>query len=311
MARRHKHEEHANHEAWAIPYGDLITLLLAFFVVMYAMSSVNEGKYRVLSDSLVAAFNGAPKTLEPIQVGEKQLGPGADAAINLVRQPMIETQPRRSIAPIAMAQMSMPTDPAGQHDELAGVANEVEQSMSDLIDRELVTVRRHGKWVEVEIKTDILFPSGVATLSPAAEQVLQQLAETLKPFPNAIRVEGHTDNRPISTSAFPSNWELSAARAASVVHLFTRAGMDPARLAVIGLGENRPAQSNATPEGRNANRRVLLVILGGSNRPEGDYAGERGQEEEEEEAPPMPEALPKPATVEASLPPASTSRTLP
>jgi len=309
MARRHKHEEHANHEAWAIPYGDLITLLLAFFVVMYAMSSVNEGKYRVLSDSLVAAFNGAPKTLEPIQVGEKQLGPGADAALNLVRQPMIETQPRRSIAPIGMAQMSMPTDPAAQRDELAGVANEVEQSMSDLIDRELVTVRRHGKWVEVEIKTDILFPSGVATLSPAAEQVLQQLAETLKPFPNAIRVEGHTDNRPISTSAFPSNWELSAARAASVVHLFTRAGMDPARLAVIGLGENRPAQSNATPEGRNANRRVLLVILGGSNLPEGDYAGERGQEEEE--APPLPEALPKPATVEASLPPASTSRTLP
>ena len=77
--RRHKHEEHVNHEAWAIPYGDLITLLLAFFVVMYAMSSVNEGKYRVLSDSLVAAFNGAPKTLEPIQVGEKQVGPGADS----------------------------------------------------------------------------------------------------------------------------------------------------------------------------------------------------------------------------------------
>jgi chemotaxis protein MotB len=309
MGRRHKHEEHANHEAWAIPYGDLITLLLAFFVVMYAMSSVNEGKYRVLSDSLVAAFNGAPKALEPIQVGEKQLGTGADLSINLVRQPVIETQPRRTIAPIGMAQTAMPSDPAGQREELAGVANEVEQSMSDLIDRELVTVRRHGKWVEVEIKTDILFPSGVATLSPPAERVLQQLAETLKPFPNAIRVEGHTDNRPINTSAFPSNWELSAARAASVVHLFTRAGMDPTRLAVIGLGENRPAQSNATPEGRNANRRVLLVILGGSNRPEGDYAGERGQEEEE--PPPIPEALPQPATVEASLPPASTNRVLP
>jgi chemotaxis protein MotB len=305
MARRHKHEEHANHEAWAIPYGDLITLLLAFFVVMYAMSSVNEGKYRVLSDSLVAAFNGAPKTLEPIQVGEKQMGPGAELAINIARQPMIETQSRRSIAPIAMAQLPMPPDPAGQSEELAGVANEVEQSMSDLIDRELVTVRRHGKWVEVEIKTDILFPSGVATLSPAAEQVLQQLAETLKPFPNAIRVEGHTDNRPISTSAFPSNWELSAARAASVVHLFTRAGMDPARLAVIGLGENRPAQSNATAEGRNANRRVLLVILSGNQRPEGDYAGERGEESEEPAT--VPEALPKPASVEASLPSTATN----
>jgi chemotaxis protein MotB len=304
MARRHKHEEHANHEAWAIPYGDLITLLLAFFVVMYAMSSVNEGKYRVLSDSLVAAFNGAPKTMEPIQVGEKQAGPGADLAMNLVQMPAIQSQPQRSIAPIPMA-MSMPADAAGQRAELAGVADEVEQAMSDLIDRELVTVRRHGNWVEVEIKTDILFPSGVATLSPPAEQVLVQLAETLKPFPNSIRVEGHTDNRPINTAAFPSNWELSAARAASVVHLFTRAGMDPARLAVIGLGENRPSQSNATAEGRNANRRVLLVILSGTQRPEGDYAGERGEESEEPAT--VPEALPKPASVEASLPSTATN----
>ena len=309
MARRHKHEEHANHEAWAIPYGDLITLLLAFFVVMYAMSSVNEGKYRVLSDSLVAAFQGAPKTMEPIQVGEKQVGPGADLAIALPRQPMINSQPPRAIQPITMAQAVRQ-----ELDSLAGVADEVEQSMSDLIDRELVTVRRHGKWVEVEIRTDILFPSGVATLSQPAEQVLQQLADTLKPFPNSIRVEGHTDNRPISTPAFPSNWELSAARAASVVHLFTRAGMDPARLAVIGLGENRPAQSNATAEGRNANRRVLLVILGGNERPEGDHAEERGQDGEPPaaEPPTVPVALPQPATVEASLPPAAaTQRALP
>jgi chemotaxis protein MotB len=297
MARRHKHEDHVNHEAWAIPYGDLITLLLAFFVVMYAMSSVNEGKYRVLSDSLVAAFTGAPRTMEPVQVGEKQAGPGTNPVISLVQQPMIDGAPRTSLQPIPMAQhSSLPSDPAQQRDELANVAEEVEQAMSDLIDRELITVRRHGTWVEVEIQTDILFPSGIATLSQPAEQVLQQLAETLKPFPNAIRVEGHTDNRPISTPAFPSNWELSAARAASVVHLFTRAGMDPARLAVVGLGENRPMQSNATAEGRNANRRVLLVILGSGTRPEGDYAGERGQGEE-----PVPTALPQPASIEASL----------
>lgn len=303
MARRHKHEDHVNHEAWAIPYGDLITLLLAFFVVMYAMSSVNEGKYRVLSDSLVTAFNGAPRTLDPIQVGEQQTGPATDPSVSPVQKPLIASQPLTSLQPIVMGPpISIPIDPA-QSDELASVADEVEQSMSDLIDRELITVRRHGDWVEVEIRTDILFPSGVATLSPPAEQVLQQLAETLKPFPNSIRVEGHTDNRPISTSAFPSNWELSAARAASVVHLFTRAGMDPARLAVIGLGENRPAQSNATAEGRNANRRVLLVILGSNSRPEGDYAGERGQPEEPAatEQPTVPVALPKPATVEAAL----------
>jgi chemotaxis protein MotB len=297
MARRHKHEEHANHEAWAIPYGDLITLLLAFFVVMYAMSSVNEGKHRVLSDSLISAFTGAPRTLEPIQVGEQQVGAGSAATVGIVQQAVLTGQSRSMLEPIGMnlgSAVSAEDEAAARRreqirQELASVADHVEQSMSNLIDEQLIAVRRHDTWVEVDIRTDILFPSGVATLSAAAEKVLQQIAETLRPFPNAIRVEGHTDNRPISKPAFPSNWELSASRAASVVHLFTRAGIDPNRLAVIGLGENRPAQSNATPEGRNANRRVLLVILSGKDRPEGDYAGERGK----------PEQLTQPSTVPA------------
>jgi len=293
MSRRHKHEEHLNHEAWAIPYGDLITLLLAFFVVMYAMSSVNEGKYRILSDSLVAAFRGAPRTLEPIQVGEKTKGSGADIHMTIVQQAMLEGQPREMLEPIidspVMRELfgqapntarNSEGPPTGDQVALEAVAQEVERAMQHLIDRELIVVRRHGLWVEVEIRTDILFPSGVATLSPSAELVLEQLAATLAPFPNPIRVEGHTDNRPINTRAFPSNWELSAARAASVVHLFTRAGLRPERLAVIGLGEYRPIETNDTPEGRNKNRRVVLVILSGNGMPEGDYAEERGGAEE-------------------------------
>jgi chemotaxis protein MotB len=299
MARRHKHEEHANHEAWAIPYGDLITLLLAFFVVMYAMSSVNEGKYRVLSDSLVAAFQGAPKTLQPVQVGEKQVGSGADIQVTLVQQAMLEGQPRQMLepTPIQMADISRvghASDPATARDsesmsmseaahalalqrsmamrELENVARDVETAMADLIRDELIIVRRHGLWVEVEIRTDILFPSGVARLSPESTAVLRRLADTLKPFPNPVRVEGHTDNRPIRTREFRSNWELSSARAATVVHLLMEQGVDPSRLAVIGLGEYRPSQSNDTPEGRNANRRVLLVILGSDKQPEGDPA---------------------------------------
>lgn len=291
MARRHKHEDHVNHEAWAIPYGDLVTLLLAFFVVMYAISSVNEGKYRVLSDSLFAAFRGSPRTLEPVQVGEKAVGSGADIQMTIVQQAMLEGQPRAMLEPspirVSEAQRSAHHRANSTYDsetqqtdaaivQLEAVAAEVEQAMSSLVEQKLIAVRRHRLWVEVEIRTDILFPSGVATLAPDAVSVLQQLAGTLKPFPNPIRVEGHTDNRPISTAAFPSNWELSSARAASVVHLFTQAGLNPARLAVIGLGEYRPAQSNGTPEGRNANRRVLLVILSGDTPPEGDYAEDRG-----------------------------------
>jgi chemotaxis protein MotB len=335
MARRHKHEDHVNHEAWAIPYGDLITLLLAFFVVMYAMSSVNEGKYRVLSDSLVAAFRGSPRTMEPVQVGEKQVGSGADITMSIVQQAMLEGQPRGMLEPIRPANVSR-TDATEGPDtayeseahhsdaavkELESVAEEVERAMSGLIEEQLIVVRRHGLWVEVEIRTDILFPSGVATLSPHATDVLQQLAQTLKPFPNPIRVEGHTDNRPINTRAFPSNWELSSARAASVVHLFTQAGLAPARLAVIGLGEYRPSQSNATAEGRNANRRVLLVILSGNGMPEGDYAEDRGKPEAPPasspaetapaEAAPTRQAAPPPPTIEASLTPVSATPVIP
>lgn len=294
MARKRHQEEHENHEAWAIPYGDLVTLLLAFFVVMYAISNVNEGKYRVLSDSLVAAFQGSPKTLDPVQAGEKQVGSGADIAMSVVQQEMLEGQPRSLLVvnqesdttPRQFGAAGDTAEPAPEHlpsvettRQLQRVADQVENAMADLVDKDLVVVRRHDFWVEVEIRTDILFPSGSATLSPAAIKALEQLAATLVTFPNPMRVEGHTDNRPISTAAFPSNWELSAARAASVVHLFTKQGVDPNRLAVIGLGENRPTVGNDTAEGRNANRRVVLVILSGDGNPEGAYATERGRSE--------------------------------
>jgi chemotaxis protein MotB len=270
MARKKKHEEHANHEAWAIPYGDLVTLLLAFFVVMYALSTVNEGKYRILSDSLFAAFRGSPRTMQPIQVGEKQVGSGADLKTTLVEQSMIEGQPRTMLTPVPV-HTGLPTRPASEKElnpaqtqrvkALQRVADEVEHAMDDLIKANLVVVRRTDFWIEVEIRTDLLFPSASAQLSPSAIGVIERLVVALAPFPNSIRVEGHTDNRPIKTIAFFSNWELSAARAGSVVRVLQGRGVDPARLAVIGYGEHRPSHPNDSVEGRNANRRVVIVIL--------------------------------------------------
>jgi len=291
MARKHKHEDHTNHEAWAIPYGDLVTLLLAFFVVMYALSTINEGKFRVLSDSLQAAFRGVPRTLEPVQVGEKSRGSGADIAVSIVQQASMVGQPRQLLEAISIG------EPLGKGSRkrpektsagdqviippaLGRVADEIEKALAPLVAADMIAVRRDATWVEVEIRTDILFASGVAKLSDAALPPLTILAETLAKYPNPVRVEGHTDNRPISTSTFPSNWELSAARAASVVHLFAKGGVDPARLAVIGLGEFRPAKSNDTPDGRNANRRVLIVILGGDQAPEGAFGKDPGAEAE-------------------------------
>jgi chemotaxis protein MotB len=268
MTRRiRRHEEHVNHEAWAIPYGDLVTLLLAFFVVMYAISSVNAGKYRVLSDSLFAAFRGAPRTMDPIQVGEQQPGSASELE-SAVIQSQLRGQQRSSLAPVPV-QGSNPVPIANRLNgasaaaaqALTHVADEVERAMSDLVKQNLVTVRRSEFWIEVEIKTDILFPSGSAQLGTNAVDVIQRLGGALAPFPNPIRVEGHTDNKPIKTLAFFSNWELSAARAGSVVRVLQGQGVDPARLAVIGYGEQRPVQSNDTEQGRNANRRVVVVIL--------------------------------------------------
>src|ERR1700675_239473 len=265
MARKKKHEEHVNSEAWAIPYGDLVTLLFALFTVMYAMSSVNEGKFRVLSDSMIAAFHGAPKSMQPINVGSKQPGKGGD-------------KPLVGVSPTALMKLSnqsttggdlTPRDPAvGKgfaHENLPGalirMERQVQNAMQALIDAKLVTVRRENMWLEIEINTDILFPSGSGGFAAQAEPVLDKLAEVLKPFPNPIRVEGHTDDRPIHTAAFPSNWELSAARAASVVHQFTKQGIDPLRLEIVGFGEFHPRQPNVTNEGRNANRRVVVLVL--------------------------------------------------
>lgn len=275
MSRRRHHEEHQNHEAWAIPYGDLITLLLAFFVVMYAISSVNEGKYRVLSDALVAAFRGQPRTMEPVQAGQSRVGSGADLSI-MVQQEMMTGQPREMFAPLPLSPIEVePRSGPGEHQDLAkpgaqgelqgdldAVEEEVGRAMAELVEQGLVSVRRRQATVEVEIRTDILFGSGSATLTPDAETVIAGIAGVLARFRNAILVEGHTDDRPIRTTQFPSNWELSAARAASVVHVFTKNGLPGGQVTVVGFAEFRPVAPNDTAEGRNANRRVLVVVRG-------------------------------------------------
>ena len=259
MARKKKHEDHVNHEAWAIPYGDLVTLLFALFTVMYAMSSVNEGKFRVLSDAMIAAFNGAPKSMRPVNLGEPEQGKGGD-------KPLIGITPTALIKIQGQGQESNPSPPViaplqDSAGSLIRMEREVQDAMRALIDAKLITVRRESMWLEIEINTDILFPSGSGAFSTAAESVLDKLAEVLKPFPNPIRVEGHTDDRPIHTGPFPSNWELSAARAASVVHQFTKQGIDPLRLEIVGFGEFHPRQPNDSSEGRNANRRVAVLVL--------------------------------------------------
>ncbi len=255
MARRRRVEEKENHEAWAIPFADLLTLLLAFFVVMYAISSVNTGKYRVVSDSLNSAFRGAAAVAA--ESSEIAVAPAEEEPA--VRVP--------AIAAPAVQTAAAAADSEAQRAEMARIAADIEQTMRSLIDGGQVEVRAMRDRVEIEMRSDILFSSGSATLARDAESAISQLAAVLRMQSNFVRVEGHTDDRPIRTAQFASNWELSAARAATVVRLFSAQGVEPSRMAVLGLGEFRPLDSNRDPVGRARNRRVLVVVLGTESIP--------------------------------------------
>jgi len=254
MARRRRHEEPENHERWLVSYADFITLLFAFFVVMYSISSVNEGKYRVLSNTLTEAFVTSAQSLDPIQIGEpvRTAQPQAGSYVSNAAQP-------------AAAAVAAPEVEVGPAMVLAEIADELAVVLNSYIDRDLVRVTQTEQGVEVEMKSKMLFSSGHARLSAEAQQALRQVAKILQPLPNQIKVEGHTDNIPINTPSFPSNWELSAARAASVVHLFARLGVKSERMAAIGYGEFQPIANNALEQGRQANRRVSLVIMAGKH----------------------------------------------
>jgi len=266
MRRRKPREEKLNHEAWVIPYADLLTLLLAFFVVMYAVSVVNEGKYQVMSRSIFDAFHGSGRRLVPVQ--GNVAAPVAPVPATHADEPaqvgvlprLALPLPTRSVVATPMRKGAT-VGPVDERRNLDRIRDQVRQALQPLIDKHLVVVRPSRDWLEIEIRTDILFPSGVAQLSAQAGQVLHRLAGILAPFPNPLRIEGYTDDVPIDTAVYPSNWELSAARAASVARLFAGHGVAPGRMGIIGWGEYRPVSDNATPQGRNRNRRVLVVVL--------------------------------------------------
>ncbi|MGH8435361.1 MAG: flagellar motor protein MotD [Pseudomonas sp.] len=239
MARRRHQEEHENHERWLVSYADFITLLFAFFVVMYSISSINEGKYKILSDTLVGVFNQPDRAIKPIPVGEER---------------PLTTEPER---------MQDEDSTQGQEDSskaLQEIADSVRTAFGDLIKTEQLTVRGNELWVEIELNSSLLFPSGDAIPNEAAFTLIEKVAKILAPYDNPVHVEGFTDNLPIKTAQFPTNWELSSARAASIVRMLALDGLNPARLAAVGYGEFQPVADNASADGRARNRRVVLVI---------------------------------------------------
>jgi chemotaxis protein MotB len=246
MPRKRLPEDPEPHDRWLVSYADFITLLFAFFVVMYAISQVNESKYRVFSDSLVQAFQNpsrlpdahsptnSPRSIVGMEqggiVGPAPGSPEDEAAIRAMMARMRELG----------AELSIMLDP--------------------LVKEGLLRVSETREGLVIEINASVLFRSGQSALEPAATKTLAEVAKVLARTRGAIAVEGHTDNVPIATPAFASNWELSASRAATVVRLFVETGIAAPRLTALGHADNQPIEPGDSPEARARNRRVAVII---------------------------------------------------
>ena len=239
MARRKREEDHDNHERWMVSYADFITLLFAFFVVMYALSSVNEGKYRVLSDSMVTAF--------------RNVNINTSSQIPLMTIPPIQIQKSTAVRAQEAARQK-------QRDKMRNVAKDIMEVMAPLIEQGKVRVIETSRGVSIEINDSILFSPGQALLQPPLVKAMQGIAEVLAPTDFPVIIEGHTDNVPIRNAQFPSNWELSAVRATTVLRLFADAGVAAERLTAIGYADTRPVEPNLLADGRARNRRVTILI---------------------------------------------------
>lgn len=259
MARRKPVEEpQESQERWLVSYADFITLLFAFFVVMYSLSSVNLGKYKILSESLDDAFS---KEIEAAQSVKKTQN---DSIMEMDDKP-------NTIAPLELdyfitaeeqqKSAAISEEILQERRRLKQVAEEFEEVLEPYIDQQLVSVKKHDLWVELEMKSNMLFSSGEADLSLKSRPVIRTISNIIKTTDNTVHVEGHTDNIPIDTVEFPSNWDLSSARASSVVRQLVVNGIDPARLAAVGYGEFHPVADNSLEQGRFKNRRVVMVLL--------------------------------------------------
>jgi len=246
MARKRIKVQGPSHERWLISYADFITLMFAFFVVLYGISSVNEGKYKILASNLIGVFNAPPTSSDPIQIGD-------------VARQIPVTEKRIIIKPNQVAQQET-SDSLSKEADMPKLKERFEQGFEGLLKQGIMSLEGSEDWLEITLGSEVLFSTGGAQPTRKAEDIIADVAMILGNYTNPIQVEGHTDNVPIFNKEFRSNWELSAARAASVVRQLQDEGLEPSRLAAVGYGEFQPMVVNSTPLQRRKNRRVVLLV---------------------------------------------------
>jgi chemotaxis protein MotB len=238
MKKHNKHETHENSERWLLSYADFITLLMVFFIIMYSMSVVNQAKFQSLAQSLNEAMSGSNASALP----PGETSPPLDPPLDPLPQP--------------------PEDDALEQAALEDVYQQILESLQKNGLQDSVGLSIDERGLVISLNAMATFESGRAEIQPSFIPQLITIADILNSIDNYVRIEGHTDNVLVGAGPYQSNWELSTARATSLVQLFIHnSEILPAKLSAVGYGEYRPVASNDTSEGRAKNRRVDIVVI--------------------------------------------------
>lgn len=254
MIRRKQEEDNENPDRWLVSYADFITLLFAFFVVMYSVSSVNQKKYRMVSTSISSAFT--PENAPLAKTPAKQLNPKLSKPGKTKSEP--DTAEPAQPLPLSNAQIQALQE---ERKQMKSLGVNLAKSLSPLMSEGKVFVSQNNRGIRIDINDSVLFASGSADLAENAKPVLNEVAKLLINNNHSIQVEGYTDDTPIHNASFYSNWELSSLRASSVVRMLIDMQVADNRLSALGFGSTQPIDDNTTPEGRARNRHVSIMIL--------------------------------------------------
>lgn len=235
-------DDHEEGDPWLMTFADMVSLLFAFFVILYSMSAVNISKYEGIRDSLHLSFTGKATAGKPITGKALKM----EDLMGLPKGAPKKAESLKSLNDKVNAELVAITSKMNAFIQTHKLGTKVSTFIDD-------------RGVVIKIADDILFAPGEAHLSKESQLLINYLVELIQQFPYQLRVEGHTDNSPIHTAAYPTNWELSTARACNVVRVFIEKGANPALFSAEGFAEYRPIGNNTTPSGKMKNRRVELI----------------------------------------------------
>ena len=260
MYRHKEHHQQIEQEQldrWLVSYADYMTLMFALFVVLYAMSIIKEEEYSVLADSLTKLFEKPAQSGTGLPGNSVLTVPAPRSELDLhgssldsAKGPTLVADATR-LSEVSERQLGSP---------LQSVEQQLRKALANLLEQGVAKVKQDDNWLSIELSSGLLFASGSATTTSSAQTLLSEITRIINPINNYIRVRGYTDDQPINNELFASNWELSVSRATSVLRLLEQLGTAPQRMAIEGYGQYYPFTPNDSPQGRAANRKVVIAI---------------------------------------------------